>query len=273
MDGRVKTLHPAIHGGLLGVRDDPDHASAMDDARHRRRSTCVVVNLYPFEEVRFSGAATTRRSSRTSTSAARRCCARPPRTTPMSRWSPTRTTMRRCSTRSSMNFGSLSLEFRKKLAAKAFARTAAYDAAISGWFAEALAVEHPVWRAFGGRLRQRHALWREPAPGGRLLRHRRQAPGRRDGAAAAGQAALLQQHQRHRRRLRAGRRVRSRPSAGGRHHQARQPLRRGDGRDAEAGLSTRRCAATRSRPSAASSRSTARSTPRPPRRSSRPSPR
>ena len=51
-----------------------------------------------------------------------------------------------------MNFGSLSLEFRKKLAAKAFARTAAYDAAISGWFAEALEVEHPVWRAFGGRL-------------------------------------------------------------------------------------------------------------------------
>ena len=51
-----------------------------------------------------------------------------------------------------MNFGSLSLEFRQKLAAKAFARTAAYDAAISGWFAEALDIEHPTWRAFGGRL-------------------------------------------------------------------------------------------------------------------------
>src|SRR5690606_22054118 len=49
-------------------------------------------------------------------------------------------------------FGSLSLEFRKKLAAKAFARTAAYDAEISGWFAEALGIEHPAWRAFGGRL-------------------------------------------------------------------------------------------------------------------------
>ena len=57
-----------------------------------------------------------------------------------------------CSTRWSMNFGSLSLEFRQKLAAKAFARTAAYDAAISGWFAEALEIEHPAWRAFGGRL-------------------------------------------------------------------------------------------------------------------------
>ena len=51
-----------------------------------------------------------------------------------------------------MNFGCLSLEFRKKLAAKTFARTAAYDAAISGWLAEVLEVEHPVWRAFGGRL-------------------------------------------------------------------------------------------------------------------------
>lgn len=51
-----------------------------------------------------------------------------------------------------MNIGSLSLDFRKKLAAKAFARTASYDAAISGWFAEALEIEHPTWRAFGGRL-------------------------------------------------------------------------------------------------------------------------
>ena len=36
MDGRVKTLHPKVHGGLLAVRDDPDHAAAMADARHRR---------------------------------------------------------------------------------------------------------------------------------------------------------------------------------------------------------------------------------------------
>jgi len=48
--------------------------------------------------------------------------------------------------------GSLSREFRQKLAAKAFSRTAAYDAAISGWFAEALKIEHPTWRAFGGKL-------------------------------------------------------------------------------------------------------------------------
>ena len=51
-----------------------------------------------------------------------------------------------------LNSGSLSLEFRKRLAAKAFARTAAYDAAISGWFAETLDIAEPAWRSFGGRL-------------------------------------------------------------------------------------------------------------------------
>jgi phosphoribosylaminoimidazolecarboxamide formyltransferase/IMP cyclohydrolase len=49
-----------------------------------------------------------------------------------------------------LNTGALSLEFRRRLAAKAFARTAAYDAAISSWFADTLHIEHPTWRAFGG---------------------------------------------------------------------------------------------------------------------------
>ena len=42
MDGRVKTLHPVVHGGLLGVRDAPEHAAAMARARHRRASTCSM---------------------------------------------------------------------------------------------------------------------------------------------------------------------------------------------------------------------------------------
>jgi phosphoribosylaminoimidazolecarboxamide formyltransferase/IMP cyclohydrolase len=47
MDGRVKTLHPKVHGGLLAVRDDPDHAAAM--AAHGIGAIdLVVVNLYPF---------------------------------------------------------------------------------------------------------------------------------------------------------------------------------------------------------------------------------
>ena len=49
MDGRVKTLHPKIHGGLLAVRDNPTHQSAMSEHRIEPIDL-VVVNLYPFEE-------------------------------------------------------------------------------------------------------------------------------------------------------------------------------------------------------------------------------
>jgi phosphoribosylaminoimidazolecarboxamide formyltransferase/IMP cyclohydrolase len=49
MDGRVKTLHPKVHGGLLAVRDDPAHAASM--AEHEIGAIdLVVVNLYPFEQ-------------------------------------------------------------------------------------------------------------------------------------------------------------------------------------------------------------------------------
>ena len=48
MDGRVKTLHPAVHGGLLGVRDAPDHAAAMAD-HGIGGIDLLYVNLYPFE--------------------------------------------------------------------------------------------------------------------------------------------------------------------------------------------------------------------------------
>ncbi|TIW27649.1 MAG: bifunctional phosphoribosylaminoimidazolecarboxamide formyltransferase/IMP cyclohydrolase, partial [Mesorhizobium sp.] len=56
MDGRVKTLHPSVHGALLGVRDDPEHAAAMRD-HGIEPIDLVVSNLYPFEDVRRSGAA------------------------------------------------------------------------------------------------------------------------------------------------------------------------------------------------------------------------
>ena len=63
-----------------------------------------------------------------------------------------------------MNFGSLSLEFRQKLAAKAFARTAAYDAAISGWFAADARDRASGMARLRRQAGQRDALWREPAP-------------------------------------------------------------------------------------------------------------
>ncbi len=49
MDGRVKTLHPRVHGGLLAIRDNPEHAAALD--QHQIEPIdLVVVNLYPFAE-------------------------------------------------------------------------------------------------------------------------------------------------------------------------------------------------------------------------------
>jgi phosphoribosylaminoimidazolecarboxamide formyltransferase/IMP cyclohydrolase len=150
MDGRVKTLHPAIHGALLGIRDDPEHARAMHDHRIEPIDL-LVVNLYPFEEVRFSGGdyASVVENIDIGGPAMVRAAAKNHAyvavVTDPDDYAPLVNALE-------MNIGSLSLEFRKKLAAKAFARTAAYDAAISQWFAETLEVEHPVWRAFSGRL-------------------------------------------------------------------------------------------------------------------------
>ncbi|MGF7006290.1 bifunctional phosphoribosylaminoimidazolecarboxamide formyltransferase/IMP cyclohydrolase [Aminobacter sp. BE322] len=150
MDGRVKTLHPSVHGALLGVRDDPEHAAAM--AQHGIEPIdLVVVNLYPFEEVRNSGGdyasivenidiggpAMVRASAKNHAYVAIV-------TDPADYKQVLEAVV--------ANNGALPLAFRKTLAAKAFARTAAYDAAISGWFADALEIENPDWRAFGGRL-------------------------------------------------------------------------------------------------------------------------
>src|SRR5579862_6979689 len=55
MDGRVKTLHPAVHGGLLAVRGNPAHVKAMR-AHRMRPIDILVVNLYPFEETVARGA-------------------------------------------------------------------------------------------------------------------------------------------------------------------------------------------------------------------------
>ena len=150
MDGRVKTLHPSVHGALLGVRDDPEHVAAMSE-HGIQPIDLVVVNLYPFEEVRNSGAhyasivenidiggpAMVRASAKNHAYVAI--------VTDPADYKDVLDSI-------VANNGCLSYEFRKKLASKAFARTAAYDAAISGWFAEALEIETPDWRAFGGKL-------------------------------------------------------------------------------------------------------------------------
>ncbi|MEO9336317.1 bifunctional phosphoribosylaminoimidazolecarboxamide formyltransferase/IMP cyclohydrolase [Mesorhizobium sp. SB112] len=150
MDGRVKTLHPSVHGAILGIRDDEEHTEAMR-AHNIEPIDLVVVNLYPFEDVRNSGAdypsivenidiggpAMVRASAKNHAYVGI--------VTDPEDYASVLNALE-------LNTGSLSLEFRQKLAAKAFSRTAAYDAAISAWFAETLEIEHPSWRAFGGKL-------------------------------------------------------------------------------------------------------------------------
>jgi phosphoribosylaminoimidazolecarboxamide formyltransferase/IMP cyclohydrolase len=132
MDGRVKTLHPKVHGGLLGVRDNPEHAAAMDE-HGIAPIDLVVVNLYPFLNTVMSGAD---RDSIIENidiggpsmvrSAAKNHAHVAILTDPAD--------YARLLDQLDAN-GGTTLDFRKRLAAKAYALTAAYDSTISQWFA------------------------------------------------------------------------------------------------------------------------------------------
>ncbi|MDR6631632.1 phosphoribosylaminoimidazolecarboxamide formyltransferase/IMP cyclohydrolase [Phyllobacterium sp. 1468] len=150
MDGRVKTLHPKVHGGLLAVRDDPEHEAAMK-AHDIGAIDLVVINLYPFEEVRHSGAdyANIVENIDIGGPAMIRAAAKNHAyvavVTETGDYDMVIAMLDK-------HEGSLPYSFRQGLAAKAYARTATYDAAISGWFAEALMTETPSRRAIGGQL-------------------------------------------------------------------------------------------------------------------------
>ena len=151
MDGRVKTLHPVVHGGLLGVRDAPEHKAAMD-AHGIGGIDLVYVNLYPFEQTVASGAdyATAVENIDIGGPAMIRSAAK------------NHGYVAVCTEIADLEEvlaelaaqGSTGLELRKRLAARAYARTAAYDATISSWFAQALGEEAPRRRAFAGELVQ-----------------------------------------------------------------------------------------------------------------------
>jgi phosphoribosylaminoimidazolecarboxamide formyltransferase / IMP cyclohydrolase len=132
MDGRVKTLHPKVHGGLLAVRDNADHAAAMD-AHGIGAIDLVVVNLYPFEQTVMGGAgrddiienidiggpSMVRSAAKNHAFVA---IVTDPADYPE--------LLEQVAAR-----GGTDLALRKRLAAKAFARTAAYDSMIASWFA------------------------------------------------------------------------------------------------------------------------------------------
>src|SRR4051812_3891916 len=141
MDGRVKTLHPKVHGGLLAIRDNKDHAAAMG-THGIRPIDLLVVNLYPFEatvakgasyddcieNIDIGGPAMIRAASKNHADVA--VVVEPDDYAPLL-------------AELAANGGATTLTLRKKLAAKAYARTASYDAAISNWFAKELDDQAP----------------------------------------------------------------------------------------------------------------------------------
>ena len=151
MDGRVKTLHPAVHGGLLALRDNDDHVAAMD-THGIGAIDLVVVNLYPFEATVAKGAAYAEVIENIDIGGP---------------------AMIRSAAKNhgfvnvvvdtedyaaiiaelDANAGQTSYALRQRLAQTAYARTAAYDTAVSTWMAEQVG-ETPRRRTFGGTLAQ-----------------------------------------------------------------------------------------------------------------------
>lgn len=151
MDGRVKTLHPMVHGGLLAIRDDAGHKAAME-THGIGQIDLLCVNLYPFEEtvakggdyddcvenIDIGGPAMIRAAAKNHAYVA-----------VIVEGSDYATIVEEIKSHKGTTAAT-----RKALAHKAYARTAAYDAAISNWFATTLENEAPEWRAFGGHLKQ-----------------------------------------------------------------------------------------------------------------------
>ena len=152
MDGRVKTLHPKIHGGLLALRGNPAHEQALQD-HAIAPFDLLIVNLYPFEETVARGARWDMAIENIDVGgpAMIRAAAK--------NWASVTVIVdpedySLLLGEIAANGGATFAETRKKLAAKAFGRTAVYDAAISQWFASELADAAPAFAAFGGKLIQ-----------------------------------------------------------------------------------------------------------------------
>jgi phosphoribosylaminoimidazolecarboxamide formyltransferase/IMP cyclohydrolase len=150
MDGRVKTLHPKIHGGLLAVRENEAHLRALAD--HAIPTIdLLAANLYPFEQTVAGGAEldTAIETIDIGGPAMIRAAAKNHDGVTVvvdpADYAAVLAEM-------AAHGGATTLELRKQLAARAFARTAAYDAAIAAWFARELGERTPNGMAIAGRL-------------------------------------------------------------------------------------------------------------------------
>jgi phosphoribosylaminoimidazolecarboxamide formyltransferase/IMP cyclohydrolase len=151
MDGRVKTLHPVVHGGLLGVRDAPEHKAAME-LHGIGAIDLVYVNLYPFEQTVAAGADfdTCVENIDIGGPAMIRSAAK------------NHGYVAVCTDPADMaevlaelaDGGATSLALRRRLAARAYGRTATYDASIASWFAHELGEFAPARFSIGGQLAQ-----------------------------------------------------------------------------------------------------------------------
>ena len=187
MDGRVKTLHPKVHGGLLAVLDDPAHVAAM--AEHGIGAIdLVVVNLYPFaetvargaerdeiiENIDIGGPSMVRSAAKNHRFVA---IVTDPGDYPQ------------LVQALAENDGVTSYELRKYLAAKAFAATAGYDSAIASWFAFAdqgrmfpdtlpLTLNRGQELRYGENPHQKAALYIPAGPHGRGIAQAEQVQGK-----------------------------------------------------------------------------------------------
>jgi phosphoribosylaminoimidazolecarboxamide formyltransferase/IMP cyclohydrolase len=174
MDGRVKTLHPSIHGALLGVRAAPDHAAAMEQGGIIGIDL-LYVNLYPFEatvaaggdfadcveNIDIGGPAMIRSAAKNHPYVA--VC-----TTPGDAAEVLTALKAEGATR---------LDLRRRLAARAFTRTAAYDTAISAWFARQTGEDWPAWKAISGELKSAMRYGENPHQGAALYTFPNPRPG------------------------------------------------------------------------------------------------
>jgi phosphoribosylaminoimidazolecarboxamide formyltransferase / IMP cyclohydrolase len=186
MDGRVKTLHPMVHGGLLAVRDDPGHLAAMEQ-HDIGAIDLVVVNLYPFAETWAKGGTREEMIENIDIggpsmvrSAAKNHAFVTILTDPAD--------YPRCLGQLEQG-GATSLKFRREMAAKAFAATAAYDATISRWFqsvdqperfpaSRTMASELVTTLRYGENPHQQAALYTSVGPAGPGIAQARQVQGK-----------------------------------------------------------------------------------------------
>lgn len=174
MDGRVKTLHPKIHGGLLALRDNEQHTDAMRD-HDISAIDLVAINLYPFEATVASGAdfETCIENIDIGGPAMVRSAAKNHGfvtiVTDPADYASVIVEIEQA--------GGTSLDTRRKLAAKAYSRTGSYDAAIASWFAEQNNETFPDRMPFAGTKVQECRYGENPHQVAAFYRNNEDRPG------------------------------------------------------------------------------------------------